>query len=736
MVANILKLVSLPKYERLLPRFFPGAVGFELFDRQGTRLWKLDLAGKTARTGDEQTEDDPVVAWSECGHGIQRRQLPCEKNQFRSTLRTRDYGEIAWLVVTYDLQPSVPMSSAPEPLRRAFADAKAFLQEELDLQAECNQLAQELTERYEELNLVYATQDQVSELEEGQEALVRLVHNCADYLDVGLAALICRDRNLSLHSVKTGAAPEDVDGLMKLLSSKIYDRVESHIASVVLNETDDMERLRLLGGRSENVLAQPIIDGHGTAIGLIAVVAREDKHIFSNGDRNLIEVMAKKATRIIHAHHDSLTGLMNRSGFEPMLVQALSGARNKNAHYCLLHIDIDQLHVVNDLMGHQEGDALIRRVAKTLRATLRDSDFLARLGGDEFAVLLSNCDMQQGHKIAEKISATVRELSVVSANRRLNVTMSIGVVPIDAQTEGIVAVMAAAEIACKAAKEGGRDRIQVYEEDNTSLVRRSEEIEWLGRVQHALREDAFELYCQPVAPLASDRWPTHYEILLRLRDDDGELLLPSRFIPAAERYQMMPQVDRWVIQSTLQTLGESWKPIARSGSIFCMNLSGQSLTNTGFLAFVAEEVERSGVDADKICFEITETAAITNIDEATSFIGALQDMGCRFALDDFGAGLSSFGYLKVLPVDYLKIDGSFVREVANDEVSLSMVEAICQIGKTMGLQTIAEFVENEETIDVLRRTGVDYVQGFHLGRPEPLPAIIARLQNGAAKASA
>ena len=720
------------KYERVLPRIFPGSARLAIHDTQGNSFWDLQLEA----TDEDATDAEPVLAWSDFGPGIQRRQLPCERLQFRAALQTRDHGDVAWLTVTYNLQPSVPMATAPEPLRRAFADAKVILQEELDLQSECDQLAVELTERYEELNLVYSTQDQVAELEEGQQALARLVHNCVDYLDVGLAALICRDRNLVLRSIKTGAEPDNVEQLLETLATEVYDRVEAQVGFVVVNEADDAERQRLLGKRTDNVLAHPIIDGHGTAIGLIAVVARGDKHVFSNGDRNLLEVMAKKASRIIHTHHDSLTGLMNRSGFEPALVTALGNAKTKNMPYCLLHIDIDQLHVVNDLMGHQEGDALIRRVAKALQSILRDSDSLARLGGDEFAVLLANCDAARGHAVADKVRDTVKELTVVAANRRLDVSASIGVAAIDSQTDGIVGVMASAEIACKAAKDGGRDRVQVFEIDNTSLVRRSEEIEWIGQVQQALREDSFELYCQPVRPLASDRWATHFEILIRLRDDDGEIQPPGLFLPAAERYQLMPQIDRWVIHHTLQALGHLEQTITRTNSVFCLNLSGQSLTNTGFLAFVADEIERSKIDASRICFEITETAAISNIDEATEFIVKLQDMGCLFALDDFGAGLSSFGYLKTLPVNYLKIDGSFIREVTTDDISLSMVDAICKIGRTMGLQTIAEYVGDDETIETLRRIGVDYVQGFHIGLPVPLREIMDRLQAESVEESA
>ncbi|MDH4072073.1 MAG: EAL domain-containing protein [Gammaproteobacteria bacterium] len=733
MKKGLLQSLSLTKYERLLPRIFVGSVQLEIRDLKGELAWALGTAPATVQQEDAAREDSPVVAWSEFGHGIQRRHLPGGRVQFRCALRSRQFGQVGWLTVGYDAQFSVPVSTAPEPLRRAFVDATAFLQEELELLSECNQMAVELTERYEELNLVYATKDQVEYLEEGREALTRLVHNCADYLDVALAALICRDSNLVLHSSR---GTFDTEALLEILGTTVYTRVESQVSSLILNAPDDPERQRLFAGREENLLVYPILDDHGTAIGLIAVIARKDKHVFSNGDRNLLEVMAKKASRIIHTHHDSLTGLMNRSGFESSLVTAVSSARSKNQRHCLLHIDIDQLHVINDLMGHQEGDALIRRVAKTLRAVLRDSDFLARLGGDEFAVLLFSCPVEQGHTIAEKIRNAIAELTVISANRQLDVSASIGVASIDPETEGIVGVMASAEIACKMAKEAGRDRIQVFAEDNTSLVRRSEEIEWIGRVQQGLRDDEFELYCQAVMPLAETSRAPHFEILVRLRGDDGNVLLPGLFLPAAERYQLMPQIDRWVIRNSLRMLGSNWESIAAADAVFCVNLSGQSLTDHSFLLFVSDELRNAKVPPQNICFEITETAAISNIDEALTFMKEMRGWGCRFALDDFGAGLSSFGYLKVLPVDYLKIDGSFVREVSTDRIARSMVEAMCQIGRTMGLQMIAEFVGDEETVEVLRAMGVDYAQGFYIGKPAPLQDTTNRLRSAAAVESA
>ncbi len=607
---NPLPALSMAKYERLLPRLFPDAVRFELRDNGNDLLWSLDR-GEPEIGAD--ASDEPAL-WTEFATGIDRRRLENGSTQFRAPLFSIDKDQTGTLAVTYRTDDSVPLSTAPDTLRRAFTEALAFIQDESDLQEECNQLARELTERYEELNLVYSTKDQVEYFEEGQEALVRLVKNCADYLDVGLAALVCRDRGIELHDLNKSDAPVNADEVLDLLRTAVYDNVESQVQSLVLNESDTGERQRVFGGRSDNLLAHPIIDDHGTAIGMLAVVARRDLHTFSNGDRNLLEVMAKKASRIIHTHHDSLTGLMNRSGFESSLVSALASTKNSNALHCLLHVDVDQLHLVNDLMGHQEGDHLIRRIAKLLRNIVRDSDSLARLGGDEFGVLLSNCDINQGHSVAQKIRRAIRKLTVVSASRQLDVSASIGIALVAKDTEGIVSVMASAEIACKSAKDGGRNRIEVFEKDNTELVRRSEDIEWISRVQDALRSDRFELHCQPVMPVDATANTAHFEILVRMLDENREPLSPGLFLPAAERYQLMPLLDRWVIRNALKMLSEAWTDIGATGAVFCINLSGQSLTNTGFLPFVADELLRSGVTPEQVCFEITETPAISNID--------------------------------------------------------------------------------------------------------------------------
>jgi len=724
MQAGLFKSLAMDKYERLLTRLFPDHSRLEIRDVQGMLVWQP--APTDAEADGEITLPDGQ--WQEVAPDIERCQSPEGEIRFRGALRSHAATQFAWLYVCFDTRSKTPITAAPNMIVQAFAAATPFLQDEIELQAECNELATELTERYEELNLVYATNQQLEQIEESQDALSQLIHNCVDYLDVGMAVLICRERDLCIHSAKNTVAPIAVEALLGLLTGGVYDHVVSQLDYLVINESDDPMRQTLLANRDDRLLAQPVLDDHGSAIGILAVIDQTSAQIFSNGDKNLLAVMAKKVSRVIHIRHDSLTGLKNRTGFEATLVAALMAAKSRNRRYCFLHVDIDQLHVVNDLLGHHEGDALIRRVARALQSCVRDSDEIGRLDGDEFAVILADCGVEQARVVAQKISDAVAALKVMSANRQLDVSASIGVASIDLQTGSLVSLMANAEIACKAAKEAGRSEIRVFADDDVALVRRSAEVEWIGRIQGALQEDEFRLYCQPVVPLKDSSASPHFEILIRLQDGD-DVLSPVEFLPAAERYQLMPQIDRWVVRNTLKALDAVWDAVAMHDPVFCLNLSGQSLTNTGFQAFVLEQLERSAVPSHNVCFEITETCAIANIDEATAFMQQIKDTGSKFSLDDFGAGLSSFGYLRMLPVDYLKIDGSFIRDIVADNVSRAMVEAICQIAVTMGLRTVAEFVGDEPTVQLLDGIGVDYVQGFHVGKPAPFGELLDELRS-------
>src|SRR5215831_17180158 len=411
------------------------------------------------------------------------------------------------------------------------------------------------------------------------------------------------------------------------------------------------------------------------------------------------------AARLSHlATHDALTGLPNRREFENRLRAALDRPQDSNYHHAVLYLDVDQFKVVNDTCGHAAGDELLRQVSNLLRPGLRAGDTIARLGGDEFGVLLEHCPPEPALRIAEGLRRSVADFKFTWGPRSFSTSVSIGVVNMIDGPRTLEDALAAADAACYLAKDKGRNRIQVYHPRDSEVAVRHGEMEWVDRLQRALAEDRFVLYAQPIHPLSTDAtMPNYVELLVRLRSERDELVPPMAFVPAAERYNLMPAIDRWVMRNAFAMLaGNRKRPGAWQSGLCAINLSGASINDDSFLDFVLDEFKRSELPHSLICFEITETTAVTSLSKAAEFIAALRGLGCRFSLDDFGAGVSSFSYLKHLPVDYVKIDGSFVRDMAHDPVDRAMVEAIHRIGHVMGKQTIAESVEATEIIELLR----------------------------------
>lgn len=416
--------------------------------------------------------------------------------------------------------------------------------------------------------------------------------------------------------------------------------------------------------------------------------------------------------------HDALTGLINRREFENCLATALENVRRSGASYVVCYIDLDQFKVVNDTCGHAAGDELVKQLSTKLASTLGEHDILARLGGDEFGVLLYNCTLERGIEVAAYLLENVKSLRFAWEDKTFNFAANVGVVPLNQGLSAITDVLRAADSACYVAKELGRNRIHIFHQNDLAMSKHHGQMQWMQRIQRALDENQFLLYFQPIVDLNDNSQPHHGEVLVRMLDSAGQIVAPARFLPAAERYHLMPRLDRWVIHKFLGWLKK--QHLNGQHAPYFINVSGQTLSDGQFLDFVTDELKTSGVSANRIGFEITETAAIQNVAKATHFIVSLKSLGCRFSLDDFGSGVSSFTYLKNLPVDYLKIDGSFVADMAGDRINTAMVESINQIGHLMGIKTIAESVENNHTLVALRNLGVDYVQGYHLGRPQPL----------------
>lgn len=595
-------------------------------------------------------------------------------------------GGSLWLSVTVAFGALAVLDSARNSSR--------LIRQTLELDLEREELARRLDEEKE---LATTTLRSIGDgvLTAGVDGLLTSLNPVAEKL-TGWQEHEARGRPLQevlqLVDETTGVAPPD---LVRLCRSGA-GRVVLEQQALVSSRSGEREAVVELS-------VSPIHDPDKAFNGIVVVL------------RDVTELRGMARAVSYQASHDPLTGLFNRPAFEAKLRQTLEDARLEQRQHALCHLNLDQFKLVNDTCGHKAGDALLQQVARLLSQQVREVDTVARLTGDEFGLLLHDCDPPTARRVAENVSAALNDFRFHWDGKTFKLSVSIGLVPLDADSTPAV-VLAAAESACSIAKERGRGYVHNVHPRDHELAARHGEVQWTQRIQNALDQDLFRLRFQRIVPL-DDAGEEMAEILLSLNDPSGSSVAPGRFLPAAERFNMMPSIDRRVVSMVFEKIrrgGLNIDPISR----FNINLSGQSLNDERFLSYVLRQLAESGVDPRRIGFEITETAVIANLSQARRFIDALHQTGCSFALDDFGSGLSSFAYLRTLPVDYLKIDGLFVKHMSSDAIDHSMVEAINQVGHIMGIRTIAEFVEDEATLAALRRLGVDYAQGHAVHWPE------------------
>jgi diguanylate cyclase (GGDEF)-like protein len=533
-------------------------------------------------------------------------------------------------------------------------------------------------------------------------------------LEVSRQATRARQQTMLL----TGLA---ITGLGLLLASLLAWRLGRDIVRPIGALTDAVEKIA-----AGDLTARVQVETGGEFAVLERGVNHMAAELKSSYDTLQEKIRAATATLSWQANHDALTGLLNRNGFDTALQDAWDNTRQTGMRHCLLYLDLDQFKLVNDTSGHQAGDELLRQLAATMRRALRGSDVVARLGGDEFGVLLNECDAATGEQLGEKLRGMIGDFLFSWQGRVYQVGASIGLVEIDAHWPDTAHLMSAADAACYAAKDAGRNKVRLYRRGDEEVERRRGEMEWVGRLTRAMQADHFRLYYQPIVALADATLVPHYELLLRLHDEEFPVL-PMAFIPAAERYQIMPMIDRWVIEHALMQCASGLRVLVGQRVVIGINLSGASLSDTQFQAFIRAAMQANAMIASQFCFEITETAAISNLETVQTLIEDLKALGCRFALDDFGSGLSSFAYLHNFAVDYIKIDGAFVRDMVRDPVDAAMVEAIAKVARIMGIRTVAEYVEDQATVDALQALGVDYGQGHHFAAAKPLAELCAEL---------
>ena len=498
--------------------------------------------------------------------------------------------------------------------------------------------------------------------------------------------------------------------LFESTRKRIYDPIENIEHKTVL---DEPVSAILIQNESDvetpiEYIAVPMRNNADEIIGIVIIIHDESVQ------RSLNRQLTFQAT------HDALTGLINRYELERRLKNILNTPASEERPNTLCYMDLDQFKLVNDTCGHTAGDELLKQITMLLQERVREKDTLARLGGDEFGLLLENCDIQQAQTVAEDLIETIKFYSFNWDEYNFSLGVSIGIVAITSDMTSVEDILKSADSACYLAKDSGRNRIQVYTTEDDKLITQQREMHWVSRINHALEENRFKLYFQKILPLTQhgSKFMHHGEVLLRMVDKEGDLISPSAFMPAAERYNMIRMIDEWVVENTIQWLARRKKKVLVS-----VNLSGKSLSDKNFLNFVVTKLKEYNINPELVCFEVTETAAISHLTTAIHFMTVLKKLGCSFALDDFGSGLSSFSYLTSLPVDYLKIDGSFVVDIDKDPMHYAMVKSINEVGQVMGIRTIAEYAASENIINSLKEIGVDNAQGYAVAKPVPLDAI-------------
>jgi diguanylate cyclase (GGDEF)-like protein len=536
-----------------------------------------------------------------------------------------------------------------------------------------------------------------------------------------LAALWVPDKNIALSLTRSGQP----------MSAESLQRAQQHLMAwmqlqqrtIVVNH---ISKIASDVAAPYKILACPLRHSSERVMGVLALFNPPSCDDFDLHQTRIAEVLAKKATIIIQAQYDQSTGLMTRHAFERQAAALLS-SMEASATHSILYLDIDRLHVINETFGMHVGDDVIVCVAECMAKTLPPGALSARISGDRLAALIPNASMESAAIVAEKVRAAAAAIVPRAGHGSFEVSASLGVAPIIRSDNPLAHALATAEIACKAAKDRGRNRVEVFQDSDQSIIRRHTDILVIGKLREALDNDSFRLDAQPILPLRGNYGRPRFELLIRMLGERGEIIPPGKFLSAAERYQLMPTIDRWVVRRSCELLGQHSASFGEEIARFAINLSGQSLQDETFLEFVTDQIKLNKVPPGVLCFELTETATIGNLSKAQAFMRSLQELGCQFALDDFGTGVSSLAYLKDLSVNYLKIDGSFVRDALINSRSESMIKAIAQLAKVMCMETIAEYVETDVLRARMTDLGVDYGQGFAMGKAQPLEDLLKEL---------
>ncbi len=710
----------------LLQSLVPRAQCFCFYDLTRQCIWSSD--GADDFEIDNYVADLPpeIVAGTDSESKLLRRTL----SSGRTLLLLPVYGEneegLGLLVAVFSKNAGKSSWFNPSLLRNILLPAIEVIGENLRLNNQLS-LAQgkaDLTEK--ELKLVYQVDEKIHGTSRTHASLAQLIGQSGRFLGIAYSVLLLPSKRIRIsatHSSWKGVNRKAVD---KYLTESLFTQLEGQRAPVVF-EVPAVPGSDNIADHGYQAMLCPLADQSGNLEGVLAQLSRVNGRKFNLSHMRFMAHIVRKVEYVIEQTFDAMTGLMNRAGFETQLLESMQAlADDKDAHQ-LIYFDLDNLQLVNDTFDYEAGNEVIIAFSELLGGKLPKNAVATRLTGDDFAILLTHSSLEEALDLTDQIRKGGQQLRYLKGDKSLQVTFSIGIAPFNTKAADGTEVVTAARIACDTAKDHGRDRVEIYDAGDQSIIRRYDDMHMVSQIQNTLDADGFELLAQPIVSLTGNDDLSRYEILLRMKDGDGKPVPSNAFFSAAERYQMMPQIDRWVVSTTLTRLAQHREFLDGSQSIFSINLSGQSLGDDDILNFIEQEMDSTGVPASSLCFEVTESAAVSNRFKAQAFINTLRERGCTFSLDDFGAGLSSFSYLKNFKVDTLKIDGGFIRDITENRISESMVAAITQVAKVMELETVAEYVETDASKKLVAKIGVDFAQGHAVGKPQPLDSILAAL---------
>ncbi len=655
-----------------------------------------------------------------------RRTLNSGRTLLVLPLLGNDGDVLGFLVVVFSRNAGKSSWFNPSLLSDILSPALAVIAERLSSEYRAQEALAQSKDVEKELKLVYEVDEKIHGQASSHSSLAQLVGQSGRFLGIAYSVLLMPAKRIRISATHSTWKDVRRKALDRYLIDHMLPKLEGKRAPVVF-EIPAVEGGDTPADQGYQTLLCPVMDKQGNVEGMVALLSRVNGEPFTTAHRRFMSHIVRKVEYVIEKSFDAMTGLMNRSGFEAQMHEAWKSLETENDAHQIVYFDLDNLQLVNDTFGRKAGDEVIVRFARMLDNDLPRSAVLSRLTGDDFCILLTHASAEQGMELAQQVRDKAQTLRYLEGDRSLQITISIGVAEFSQRTGDEGASLTAARMACEAAKDHGRDRIEVYDDSNQSIIRRHDDMQLVAQIQQTLDSDGFVLMAQPISSLRDPCSVPRYEILLRMKDDAGSAVPSAAFFSAAERYQLMPQVDRWVVSKTVASLAEHPDIVRDAGAVFSVNLSGQSLSDDDILEFIEQEIEDADLPPTSLGFEVTESAAVSNLSKAQRFISALRERGCSISLDDFGAGLSSFAYLKNFAVDILKIDGGFIRDISDNRISESMVAAITQVAQVMELETVAEYVENEKTRKLVAELGVHYAQGHAIGKPLPLEEVLGTL---------